>query len=317
MKKFSKILSVALLVALVLSLGVANAFAAGTVDITVNRDTTYDATHVDPDSDGRTFKWYHVFTADHDVSSTGGGYDTDGTPRSVDAGNVAVAYTASSEVAAKLGTWDATTSTWTRKASTGTGDTGNLWFDLAPIAGTTNYSVAWINAETDADTAQAAAKWLFENEVWDGSGDLTANSDGSKWTATVAPGYYILKGSEGQNLIAATTDMTINAFIKNDRVLAMRIEPLEEVVDDLCDEIKANHIERVSRQECTLENGFVFNDLLTDYERISDHCSNIAVDIIESGPEGIKLHEYHMKHDYRSDEEFQKYFSEYKEKYSF
>ena len=70
-------------------------------------------------------------------------------------------------------------------------------------------------------------------------------------------------------------------------------------------------------RRCTLENGFVFNDLLTDYERISDHCSNIAVDIIESGPEGIKLHEYHMKHDYRSDEEFQKYFSEYKEKYSF
>ena len=120
-----------------------------------------------------------------------------------------------------------------------------------------------------------------------------------------------------ENAIGDITDMTINAFIKNDRVLAMRIEPLEEVVDDLCDEIKANHIERVSRQECTLENGFVFNDLLTDYERISDHCSNIAVDIIESGPGGIKLHEYHMKHDYRSDEEFQKYFSEYKEKYSF
>jgi phosphate:Na+ symporter len=120
-----------------------------------------------------------------------------------------------------------------------------------------------------------------------------------------------------ENAIGDITDMTINAFINNDRALAMRIEPLEEVVDDLCDEIKANHIERVSRQECTLENGFVFNDLLTDYERISDHCSNIAVDIIESGPEGIKLHEYHMKHDYRSDEEFQKYFNEYKEKYSF
>ena len=120
-----------------------------------------------------------------------------------------------------------------------------------------------------------------------------------------------------ENAIGDITDMTIKAFINNDRTLALRIEPLEEVVDDLCDEIKANHIERVSRQECTLENGFVFNDLLTDYERISDHCSNIAVDIIESGPEGIKLHEYHMKHDYRSDEEFQKYFSEYKEKCSF
>ncbi|MBR7088189.1 MAG: Na/Pi cotransporter family protein [Mogibacterium sp.] len=117
--------------------------------------------------------------------------------------------------------------------------------------------------------------------------------------------------------ISEITDMTINAFINNDRALAMRIEPLEEVVDDLCDEVKANHIERVSRQECTLETGFVFNDLLTDYERISDHCSNIAVDIIESGPDGIKLHEYHMNHDYRSDKEFQKYFNEYKARFSF
>ena len=122
----------------------------------------------------------------------------------------------------------------------------------------------------------------------------------------------VLEGAIGE-----ITDMTINAFINNDRKLAMKIEPLEEVVDDLCDEIKANHIERVSRQECTLENGFVFNDLLTDYERISDHCSNIAVDIIESGPDGIKLHEYHMNHDYRSDEEFQRYFNEYKEKFAF
>jgi phosphate:Na+ symporter len=122
----------------------------------------------------------------------------------------------------------------------------------------------------------------------------------------------VLEGAIGE-----ITDMTINAFINNDRKLAMKIEPLEEVVDDLCDEIKANHIERVSRQECTLENGFVFNDLLTDYERISDHCSNIAVDIIESGPVGIKLHEYHMNHDYRSDEEFQRYFNEYKEKFAF
>lgn len=120
-----------------------------------------------------------------------------------------------------------------------------------------------------------------------------------------------------ENAISEITEMTINAFINNDRALAMKIDPLEEVVDDLCDEIKANHIDRISRQECTLENGFVFNDLLTDYERISDHCSNIAVDIIESGPDGIEAHEYHMNHDYRSDESFQNSFAEFKEKYAF
>ena len=72
----------------------------------------------------------------------------------------------------------------------------------------------------------------------------------------------------------------------------------------------------MSRQECTLENGFVFNDLLTDYERISDHCSNIAVDILESGDEGRHLHEYHQGIDFRKTATFEKYFNEYKEKYS-
>jgi phosphate:Na+ symporter len=119
-----------------------------------------------------------------------------------------------------------------------------------------------------------------------------------------------------EDAINEITQLTIDAFINNDIEAAMKIDPLEEVVDDLCDELKAHHVERISRQECTFENGFVFNDLLTDYERISDHCSNIAVDIIEAGPEGTQAHEYHMNTDYRQDETFQNYYSEYKKKYA-
>ena len=119
-----------------------------------------------------------------------------------------------------------------------------------------------------------------------------------------------------EDAINEITELTINAFIDNDAEMASRIDPLEEVIDDLCDGAKANHIDRISRRECTLENGFVFNDLLTEYERISDHCSNIAVDIIESGPNGVEAHQYHMSHDYRSDESFKEFFSEYKTKYS-
>ena len=118
-----------------------------------------------------------------------------------------------------------------------------------------------------------------------------------------------------ESAITEITEITIKSFIDNDRELALKIDPLEEVVDDLCDEIKSHHIDRVGRQECTLENGFVFNDLLTDYERISDHCSNVAVDIIESGEEGIAAHEFHINMDYRQDEQFQKDFNEYKSKY--
>ena len=120
-----------------------------------------------------------------------------------------------------------------------------------------------------------------------------------------------------EDAVSEISDITITAFMQNDRQLAMKIDPLEEVIDDLCDAAKANHIKRISSKECTLENGFVFNDLLTDYERISDHCSNLAVDILESGQDGVEAHEYHMTHDYRNDESFRKSFNEYKTKYSF
>ena len=120
-----------------------------------------------------------------------------------------------------------------------------------------------------------------------------------------------------EDAIQEITELTISAFINNDKFFALRIDPLEEVIDDLCDEIKSRHIDRVSKQICTLETGFVFNDMLTDYERISDHCSNLAIDIIESGPDRVEAHEYHMNHDYRNDDSFVEYFNEYKEKYAF
>lgn len=119
-----------------------------------------------------------------------------------------------------------------------------------------------------------------------------------------------------ENAVAEITEITIKSFIDNDHELALRIDPLEEVIDDLCDEMKSNHIERVSRQECTLEHGFVFNDLLTDYERIADHCSNVAVDILETGGTDLRSHEYHQSLNYREDDIFKDYFNEYKSKYA-
>ena len=118
-----------------------------------------------------------------------------------------------------------------------------------------------------------------------------------------------------EDAINEITGITINAFINNNTEEALRIDPLEEVVDDLCDEIKSNHIERVSKQLCSLETGFVFNDLLTDYERISDHCSNLAVDILESVTGERWLHEFHSMPEFRENELFKRYFGEYKEKY--
>ncbi len=110
--------------------------------------------------------------------------------------------------------------------------------------------------------------------------------------------------------------LTYEAFMENDLAKAVRIDPLEEVIDDLCDTLKSHHIDRVSRQECTLENGFVFNDLLTDYERISDHCSNVAIDLMEAADEALQSHEFQDSMEYRQSEVFLSNYNRYKEEYA-
>ena len=118
-----------------------------------------------------------------------------------------------------------------------------------------------------------------------------------------------------EDAIQEIASLTIDAFLNNGFEEAKKVDPLEEVVDDLCDILKSRHIDRVSRQECTLENGFVFNDILTDYERIADHCSNIALDLVEEGEELFHEHEYHRNMDYRQDPVYVNYFNSYKDKY--
>ena len=115
-----------------------------------------------------------------------------------------------------------------------------------------------------------------------------------------------------ENAVGEIAQITIRAFIDNDLQAARKVDPLEAVIDELCDEIKARHIDRVSRQECTLEYGFVFNDLLTDYERISDHCSNIAIDIIEQDMNNINAHEYAQNLTENPDSIYKTCFDEYK-----
>ena len=119
-----------------------------------------------------------------------------------------------------------------------------------------------------------------------------------------------------EEAIGEVTKLTIDAFINNDTDLALRVDPLEEVIDDLCDAIKAHHVERMSKQACSIENGFVFNDILSDYERISDHCSNIAGDVLEAVTGDLWIHESHSKPEFRENELFKRYFNDYAEKYA-
>ena len=110
-------------------------------------------------------------------------------------------------------------------------------------------------------------------------------------------------------------DITHRAYAANDLGLATMVEPLEQVIDDLIAKIRSNHISRLRQGECTIEMGFVLSDILTNYERVSDHCSNIAVAIIEVEHNTFDTHHYlnDIKH---GDEAFKIAYADYKVKYA-
>lgn len=111
-------------------------------------------------------------------------------------------------------------------------------------------------------------------------------------------------------------EIAIKAFDENDLELAYRVEPLEQVVDGIIEGIKLNHINRLQAGKCTIQQGFVLSDILTNYERVSDHCSNIAVAMIELSKSAFDTHEYLDKLKAMDDPEFRKMFTEYKQKYA-
>lgn len=87
------------------------------------------------------------------------------------------------------------------------------------------------------------------------------------------------------------TELTLSAFENDDIETALNIEPLEETIDNLKEEFRTNHIMRLQQGDCTIDAGFVLSDLLTDLERTSDHCSNIAGCIIETSHHSLNMHE--------------------------
>ena len=119
-------------------------------------------------------------------------------------------------------------------------------------------------------------------------------------------------------LIAAVEEivgLAMDAFEAENTKEAYRVEPLEEMIDMLCDELKLHHVNRVQTGQCTLDQGFVFNDLITDLERVADHCSNIAVAMIELEAGAFDTHEYLNSLREVHTDSFDRYFELYKEKY--
>lgn len=83
------------------------------------------------------------------------------------------------------------------------------------------------------------------------------------------------------NAVKECVNLSLLAFEKDDLAIALKVPPLEEVIDELKAELRANHIDRVKRRQCSIEAGFIWSDLLTNLERVGDHCNNIATEIID------------------------------------
>ena len=104
------------------------------------------------------------------------------------------------------------------------------------------------------------------------------------------------------HLMQDILDASLSCFREDDPIAAQQVEPLEETMDCLTDEIRSRHIRRLQSGECTIQLGFVLNDLLNNFERVSDHCSNIAVSVIEERDSHIAAHAY--LHDMKKNGEF-------------
>lgn len=121
------------------------------------------------------------------------------------------------------------------------------------------------------------------------------------------------------NLFAAIAEILVNtekAFVGDDIDACYRIAPLEELIDNFCAEYKLNHINRVQYGVCEYSHGFVFNDMLTDLERVGDHCSNLGIAIRIKHGEMSSRHGMMTKQELEKTHGFETYYSEYTPKYT-
>jgi len=127
------------------------------------------------------------------------------------------------------------------------------------------------------------------------------------------------KGTKEMNNLTAAIreimDITFGCFLSDEADEAYRVEPLEQVIDRLCQKMREKHTVRLQKGKCTIGQGYVFNDLIGDFERVSDHCSNIAIVIVDLMGNSLDVHELseamHEGHQDRYDE----YYGEFSAKY--
>ena len=110
-------------------------------------------------------------------------------------------------------------------------------------------------------------------------------------------------------------NLSFEVFKTGDMNRALQVEPLEDAIDELQAQIKKRHIKRLRKGKCTIEMGFILSDIITSYERVSDHCSNIALSLFQENDDEFEAHDYINNLKKSKDATFEDYFSMYKNKY--
>ena len=116
--------------------------------------------------------------------------------------------------------------------------------------------------------------------------------------------------------IAEILNLAVDSFINSDTETAFRVEPLEQVIDAMCRRMREKHTARLQKGKCTISNGYVFNDLIADFERVSDHCSNIAIVQVELDDNALDVHEMSDTLQHQHTHQFDMYFEEYSNRYN-
>ena len=117
------------------------------------------------------------------------------------------------------------------------------------------------------------------------------------------------------NAVREICDLTQSAMENMDYMLAGKVKPLEEIINIMAKDLKNGHVQRIQAGQCTLELGFIFNDLLNNFERVSAHCSNIAITVLEAQDSHLKAHDYVGTLDRSNQNTYELQLQYYKNKY--
>ena len=115
--------------------------------------------------------------------------------------------------------------------------------------------------------------------------------------------------------IGEITALAIESFLNGDTEAAYRVEPLEQVIDAMCRKMREKHTARLQKGKCTIGNGYVFNDLISDFERVSDHCSNIAIVQVDLEDNNLDVHEMSEALKQEHTHQFDEYYEQFESKY--